>query len=182
MTLRVIGIDPALAWAILDVTGGKGSRVAHGTLDPAEDLADLEAIVKAHGPALGGVEVVGRVYPRADKGGISANYATELYRSGMAAGEIRRLLKSMLPRVESVTAEEVRKAIIGSVRGGGDGAMDRAIARVLPLRVTGWPAAGKPGVRTSTNHERDAGMAALFVGLRALNPLARAMAGRVSAR
>ena len=55
MTIRVIGIDPALAWAILDVAGGKGSRVAHGTLDPAEDLADLEAIVKAYGPALGGV-------------------------------------------------------------------------------------------------------------------------------
>lgn len=176
--IRVIGIDPALAWAILDVGRATAVRVAHGTLDPAEDLADLEAIVKAHGPTLGGVEVVERVYPRADKGGLSANYATELYRSGLAAGEIRRLLKALLLRVESVTAEEVRKAIIGSVRGGGNGAMDMAIARVLPMRVVGWPSAGKPGVRASTNHERDAGMVALFVGFRALNPLARAQGER----
>lgn len=175
--IRVIGIDPALAWAILDVAGGKGSRVAHGTLGPAADLADLAAIVKAYNPTLGGVEVVERVYPRADKGGLSANYATELYRSGVAAGEILRLMKTLLPRVDKVTAEGVRKAIVGSVRGGGAGAMDRAIARILPMRVVGWPAAGKPGVRTSTNHERDAGMVALFVGLRALNPLVRAMAG-----
>ncbi len=176
--IRVIGIDPALAWAILDVTGSKGFHVAHGTLDPAADLGDLAAIVVAYEPTLGGVEVVGRVVPHEQKGGLSANHMTHLYLSGVAAGEILRLLKTLLPRVERVTAEEVRKAIVGSVRGGGEGAMDRAIAQILPMRVAGWPVAGKPGVRTSTNHERDAGMVALFVGLRALNPLVRAMAGR----
>lgn len=178
MALRVLGIDPPLAWAVLDVAAGKGTRLAHGTLDVALELSDLDAVVAEYQPALAGIELVREVYPRREKGGLSAAYATALYHTGVAAGEIRQRLKAAGLRVVTEEAEVVRKNLIGSVRGGGEGVMDRAVLQALLLRVTGWPRPGKPGERTSTNHERDAGLTALFVGLRELNDMLRATARR----
>jgi Holliday junction resolvasome RuvABC endonuclease subunit len=160
--MRILGIDPPNAWAILDV-GRVVTRIDHDTLDieRAMQVWDLEYIIGAHRPDLMALEIVERVYPRRDKGGISAAYATELYRSGVAAGAIRERARGAGLRVVEVTAEEWRRALCGVAQ-----ATDRQVAQMIRLRVAGWPAPGKPGQRTSTEHERDAAAAALFVGER----------------
>jgi Holliday junction resolvasome RuvABC endonuclease subunit len=159
--MRILGIDPPNAWAILDV-GRVATRIAHGTLDPERDLTDLEKLITVeYCPDLMAIELVERVYPRRDKGGISAAYATELYRSGVAAGDIRRLGKVLGLRVVEVTAEQWRKALCGVAQ-----ATDQQVAQMIRWRVIGWPAPGKPGQRTSTEHERDAAGVAIFAGER----------------
>lgn len=160
---RIIGIDPPLAWAILELREGTSlyRHVAHGSLEWAMGDGALAEVVARFVPTLMGLELVDKVYPRREKGGISAAYATALYHSGVAAGALRVSAKGLGLRVVEVTAEQWRKALCGNAQ-----ATDKQVAQMVRLRVAGWPAPGKPGERTSTEHERDAAGVAIFVAER----------------
>jgi len=145
----VIGTDPGAAqtgFVVLDMSGPP-RLLAIGVLLSGAEADHLARLIAEHGPAVVAIEAVAKVYARAGFGPRMAGY---LALASDVQGALRDRCRSLGVPSEDVAGAVWRRALGCRT--------DKAIARVIPARIAGWPA-------RSTKDKRDAAGAALFVGL-----------------
>lgn len=171
---RAIGIDAPQGAAVLDVDSrGAATFVAREELPKGKESRRFWTLIDIYEPMVVGVELV--AYERDNKlrGGVYARLgfgprmAGNLYLSGLVAGRLIECCDVRNVPVLLCCEKEARGAL---------GARDDAtVKQVLRLRVKGWPKdAARPGQRSSTVHERDGGLTALWAGLTWLDQQRRA--------
>lgn len=146
----VAGIDPGAARtaaAFLDLSAAP--RLLHlCVLTKGAEADHLARLIAEYHPDVVAIEAVAKVYARAGFGPRMAGYIA-------LASDIQGALRDRC-RSLGVPSEDVAGAVWRRALGC---RTDKAIARVIPARILGWPA-------RSTKDKRDAAGAGLFVGLR----------------
>lgn len=163
--MRIIGIDTPRGWTILDVAApGAASLVALGTLDAGREAAEMVELVDRYNIERVAIEAPLQPYigGRAADGGPGVRRAivTSLLGVARLAGRLEGRAEALGLPCSYDDAAAVRSTL--GVRGKGETAIDRDVARIVSLRVRGWP-------KVSNVDERDAAMVALFAGMRAQN-------------
>lgn len=156
--IRTLGIDPPQGITVLDIGVRADARfVAAVTLSAPELAVEFDDLLTLYRPDLVAIELVcreeqgrrrGGVFP---KRGFGPKMAGNLYESGYEAGQFRDRARVRGYRVVLCGAPEWRAALKAKD--------DAAVARIVPLRVHGWPA-------VSNKHVRDAAMVGMFCDMR----------------